>query len=171
MAPDIVFTLGKSISLSQTKKKYSIGVCLRDDNESSFSEEGRKQFISILSKKYRTIKKLTTMCKDSTDILKEEERQQYIMNILYDFSECNLIITDRLLGMIFSVLSNVPCCVIDNLNHKVSGVFKTIQGCSEGITLCRDMHFDGIFENLNSKTCRLTNMDDKYKALYECLKG
>ena len=39
------------------------------------------------------------------------------------FSKAELVITDRLHGMIFSVITKTPCLVFDNKNHKISETY------------------------------------------------
>ena len=64
-----------------------------------------------------------------------------IYNAIYDkiseFSEFKCIITDRLHGMIFSLLSMTPCCVFDNKNHKVFGIVESWH-LDKGVYKCVD---------------------------------
>ncbi|WP_423202829.1 polysaccharide pyruvyl transferase family protein [Morganella morganii] len=40
------------------------------------------------------------------------------------FSNSKLVVTDRLHGMIFAFITNTPCLVIRNSNHKIEETYK-----------------------------------------------
>ena len=46
--------------------------------------------------------------------------REYFLNKKFrEFSERNLIITDRLHGMIFAAITGTPCVAMDNISHKI----------------------------------------------------
>ena len=54
-------------------------------------------------------------------------RKKEVFHKLREFSNCSLVITDRLHAMIFSALMGTPCIAFDNVSKKVSGVYKWIE--------------------------------------------
>ena len=53
-----------------------------------------------------------------------EVRKSVIVNKLKEFAGAQLVITDRLHGMVFCYLTNTPCIVFSNYNHKVLGTYE-----------------------------------------------
>lgn len=54
-----------------------------------------------------------------------DKRDNEIENMINEFSNGKLMITDRLHTMVFALLAGTPCVAYDNLTHKVEGVYKT----------------------------------------------
>ena len=46
---------------------------------------------------------------------------------MQEFCDAKLVITDRLHGMIFAAISETPCIVFSNYNHKVGGTYEWIK--------------------------------------------
>ena len=51
-------------------------------------------------------------------------RGKVLDNLIKSYSEYRIIITDRLHGMILCYITNTPCLIFKNTNHKISGSFK-----------------------------------------------
>lgn len=69
------------------------------------------------------------------------------------FSQYELIITDRLHGMIFAYLTKTPCIAFDNVSKKVSGVYKWIDQ-SDSIICINEINsndFKKMLEDMLSK--------------------
>ncbi|MBM6745584.1 polysaccharide pyruvyl transferase family protein [Drancourtella massiliensis] len=118
--PDIVLTLNLS---KIDEERNNILVCLRDDKE-------KRESINI-----EIIKKFATECgmqvefgttRIERDLKNSFEREKALNDKLKEFSAHRLVVTDRLHGMIFSVITGTPCIAIDNLTRKVSGVYDWI---------------------------------------------
>jgi pyruvyl transferase EpsI len=52
-----------------------------------------------------------------------ENRARHVRDKLQEFASGRLVITDRLHGMLFAVITSTPCIAIDNCSHKVSGTY------------------------------------------------
>ena len=46
--------------------------------------------------------------------------------MLKKFAKAKIVVTDRLHGMIFTIITNTPCIAINNLSGKVKGVYDTL---------------------------------------------
>lgn len=124
LVSDIVFYLyGKLDNKVQNKKKNKIGICLREDKESIFNERERTNIITNINN-ISNIIYLSTM--SDIQYIDKKNRKEVLIDKLKEFEECNIILTDRLHGMIFSILCDIPCIVFDNSNKKVSGVLDMI---------------------------------------------
>src|SRR5699024_1734022 len=53
-----------------------------------------------------------------------EIRKKYLERKFKEFSTSKLVVTDRLHGMIFSLITGTPCIAFDNISKKVSGVYE-----------------------------------------------
>lgn len=118
--PDMAFFLQFDRKLICRNNKVLL--CLRDDRERTFKERDRlENSLKSVSIDY-----------DVYDIYVEKYISQQAGKKLLEytirlFQTYDCIITDRLHGMILSVVSNVPCIAFDNLTHKISGVFESIR--------------------------------------------
>lgn len=116
-APDIVLYLDLR---QNTHPRKGITFVMRSDREKAIKEEVQAQFIEEVSKKYEISYRDTHIDKRNMAI---KERKSELKKIWDHFKSSELIITDRLHGMIFSVITNTPCIAIDNTNKKISGVY------------------------------------------------
>ena len=57
----------------------------------------------------------------------ELKRKKVIYKKLKKFAKSKIVITDRLHGMIFAYLTQTPCIVFSNYNHKVIGTYEWIK--------------------------------------------
>ena len=57
-------------------------------------------------------------------VVKIDEREEVVNEKIREFSEANLVITDRLHSMIIAMLAGTKCIALDNLTHKVKGCYK-----------------------------------------------
>lgn len=112
LTPDIVM-----MTQLPTKKKRRSGVllCLRSDSESILTPKERDTLVNLF-------KKGTTRRTDmSVDrVFLPEERAKAVKDKLSEYSSAELVITDRLHGMIFAAITDTPCVAIDNFNGKIS---------------------------------------------------
>lgn len=78
-------------------------------------------------------------------------RKKSLINKMSEFSEYKLVVTDRLHGMIFCLLSKTPCIVFQNKSGKVKGVFEWI----------KDIHYIKLYneKNLMNDIEQLLNID------------
>ena len=120
--PDM-FLFYENPCLVAEHKGKSILLCLRSDKEKALSIEDVQSIMSVLQSnnlKYR----LTDM--HHTDTIDIHNRSFVITKKLCEFSSSKLVVTDRLHGMLFSVLTGTPCIVFGNFNHKISGVYEYV---------------------------------------------
>lgn len=120
--PDIVLYLDFS-NMKQEQSRNVCGICIRDDEEgvTSISTKGQ------IKKAYPEAVGLTTGGYGA-EMITEENRESVIVRKLREFAACDLVITDRLHGVIFSYITNTPCIALPNSNGKVEGVCKWLDG-------------------------------------------
>lgn len=121
LTPDIVLYLDKY--KKEVNRKGAL-FCMRSDLESKFSEEEKKELLEILKYNYNYVKITDTVI--NKNITKEE--RENILNIKFDeFRKCELIITDRIHGMVFAAITSTPCIALSNYNQKVIGTYEWIK--------------------------------------------
>lgn len=118
LCPDIALFYRKRLPARLNLRKR-IGVCFREDREKidhvTFDDIRKEfQYDNVEFVKLSTISESSVAC---------NERNMRVDNLIEEFHNCNLVITDRLHGMIYSFLSGSPCIAFDNRTHKVSGVY------------------------------------------------
>ncbi len=121
LVPDIVLSLEPKI---EKITRNGIYFCLRNDIEKNDKSLKIITELENFSKKLNfEIKKIDTSC--SKYCTKYEKQNMQLTNFLKEFSKANIIITDRLHGMIFSVITNTPCVAFDNTTGKNKSLYNT----------------------------------------------
>ena len=116
LTPDIVLSFKPAIP---TKKRNGIGLLIRDDKEKNLDDEFLRAIISELEQKNYSISKSDMAVKD----FDKKKIYDYARQKIAFAREKQLIITDRLHGMILCYITNTPCIVFQNSNHKISETF------------------------------------------------
>lgn len=122
LVPDIVLSLNCN---SNTERK-GILLCIRDDKEGLVSKRQRKIIEDYVKKMGKEFDYISTI---NSAPISVDERDKEFNRLLCKFQSTELVITDRLHGMIFSAITGTPCVALDNLSHKVSGVAEWITDC------------------------------------------
>ena len=123
LVPDIVLYLKQQ---EYQTKQDKVLLCIRHDVESKLKEEERKM-IEKVAQEQGTIEYTDTVINRG---VKAKVRQEEVNKKLQEFAESKLIITDRLHGMIFAMLTRTPCITLGNYNHKVKGVYQWFKDCN-----------------------------------------
>lgn len=120
LTPDIVLSMDK---LDNPYKREGITFCFRRDVEKVLSEED-EQYIIDECKKISDKVFYTDMMSERP--VTKDNRVEIIMDKFKDFQKSELVITDRLHGMVFCAISGTPCIVFGNYNQKVKGTYEWI---------------------------------------------
>lgn len=157
LRPDMALYIKQSSNHHEKSKQFVC--CLRDDREKA-SNNQLLDFISDYSCKYniRLVAK-STIANSTTPIWRRKRR---ILDIIKCFSESDLVITDRLHGMIFSYLASTPCIAIDNRTHKVQGVYEAWLKNQKAICLINNnTDRDSLFKRIETQLkCQYISYDN-----------
>ncbi|WP_117149467.1 MULTISPECIES: polysaccharide pyruvyl transferase family protein [Paraliobacillus] len=123
LTPDIVLYLNQS---NPVVKRKGILLCFRKDVESILNPEFKEELIKNISLKNKVL--ITDTVVDHT--IKKSKREKELLDIWASFKGSELVITDRLHGMVFAAITSTPCIVISNYNHKVKGTYEWIKHLS-----------------------------------------
>lgn len=122
LSPDIVLMYSDYTVLRDSNANKKALLCLRSDCEGVLDAEEKKYIYQLLESQFEHIKFTDTFVED----VNIENRRRMIEAKLNEFASAELIVTDRLHGMVFSALSGTPCVVLPNYNNKVKGVYQWI---------------------------------------------
>lgn len=116
--PDIVMsTSAKRLGVESSSKPSGVLTCLRNDKECGLKAEHYAILDRAIGDTGLTINKTDTHAGGSG--LSKAECNKLLSNKIQQFAEAQLVITDRLHGMILCMLSGTPCLVLPNSNHKI----------------------------------------------------
>jgi pyruvyl transferase EpsI len=121
LSPDLVTYLDDLLPSNNNQRKGALFL-LRKDGEKSLEFKTRNQFISSIQKEYNKYDiSDTNFLQLSINSITESKEE--VSMILKNISKYEIVITDRLHGMIFSVITKTSCIVIKSYNHKISSSY------------------------------------------------
>lgn len=115
--PDMVLYINPGI---ETERGKNVLCVLRRDKEKLSNDNVVDEIKTYLSSQGYGISYSDTVCPYHISI---ESREKELLAKWKEFAGASLVITDRLHGMIFSIINHTPCIAMDNSNHKISRVF------------------------------------------------
>lgn len=116
--PDIVLYLNESQPKS---KRTGITMTLRTDAEKNIAAKDQEEMVELVKDKFNDVEFYDTDIKQNN--LSLETRNIELNKIWQKFRESEVVVTDRLHGMIFCAITETPCVAINNSNKKVSRVY------------------------------------------------
>jgi pyruvyl transferase EpsI len=119
-APDTVLSMPWQSNHDRTVPLLS---CIRSDKEAALSAGRREEILSALSSAVPgAIVTDTLVPGPRLDFGSYDRKLDELLDL---FSRSRCIVTDRLHGLIFSVITRTPCVVIENSNHKIRSLVAT----------------------------------------------
>lgn len=122
LLPDMALLKLKDIIIKDYTQTNRVLFSLRNDTE-------KIQKTDILKKIIKSLEKEGIKCVYSSTVLNQKigpfkKRTNAIQDKISEFNYADLIVTDRLHSMVFSLLAGTKCIALDNSTHKVSGVYQ-----------------------------------------------
>lgn len=138
MMPDVVLSLNES---QPGIKRHGCLICLRNDKEKTLSES---QTVAVFDSAKQLFKNdvIETDMQNAIDV-SLDERMQTLDQKFDQFRHAQLVITDRLHGMIFSAITGTACIVVNSRSHKLLGCYEWIKHldyirfCNNTEDICR----------------------------------
>lgn len=172
LCPDIVLTQNQYDS---EVIKDGVLLCIRDDKESIISDDERRSFLNIINKKYGSEITIT-----DTHIgkggLSWDKRNKELELLWSQFRASKVVVTDRLHGMIFSVITKTPCVVLPNNNHKILQTYQNWLSDLKHIKLLNTFDEEQIInsinelKNLDTNQLAFPDLDNHYKKIVNIIK-
>ena len=165
LCPDIV------LSSDYSKKKYkrkNVLFLMRRDIEKVVDD-------SILTEIKENFKNKKIIEKDTfleNKLMNEVNRECETKKIFKSIKKAEIVFTDRLHGMVFCAITNTPCIVFSNYNHKVKGTYEWIENL-EYIKFVNDnkvSNLDEIIKNVQSTNEKWSPLEKEYCDLIDVLR-
>lgn len=118
LTPDIVTILQESEP--NTLREGALFI-LRSDTESKADKHFLNKIENICKKNYSKIQYTDTA---KGGCIYENQKKQKLDEMLDLYRHSQLVVTDRLHGMIFAVITGTPCIAVGNYNHKIESSSK-----------------------------------------------
>lgn len=167
LTPDIVLYLNKS--KKKVDRKGAL-FCMRNDLESQLSKAQKQKILNLLKMNYCDIKVTDTVINKNIS----KDKREYILNEKFDeFRNSELVITDRIHGMVFAAITSTPCIALSNYNHKVIGTYEWIKNL-DYIKFSKDINEIQLYINelKNGKSNQYDNsfILNQYNKIIEIMK-
>lgn len=151
LSPDIVLSLLSEMQSKPNLDRNGVVFTLRNDEEKLINPEKQQAMIDTIKSQYgKASFRDTTVEPAEFDYAK---RESYIFEMLDTYREAELVVTDRLHGMIFAVITGTPCIVLQNSNHKIKATYE------DWLSNC---NYVSLLEDTSSET--VSSIVDTYKA-------
>lgn len=124
LVPDIVLSANADDFGVKKQKRSGVLLCMRKDLEKSLDAKNVERIVQYLDEK-SILYTLTDT--HSTEWCFADKRENLVRQKLNEFAGAELIITDRLHGMVFAAITQTPCIVFSNYNQKVEGTYNWIK--------------------------------------------
>lgn len=121
--PDIVLYLNESRDGGARKGAL---LCLRNDKERVTDGESSTAIRFALTERGLSVRETSTVV-DYPYRVDASNRDAVLQAKWDEFRSAEVVITDRLHGMIFSAITGTPCVALDNVSHKVSQGYEWIR--------------------------------------------
>lgn len=129
LVPDIVTSLDRR---SHGGVREGVLFCVRADKE---KDQRSKRDLKAIEDRIRDVE-ITYVDTYQNEFAGTYDQQREKLEVFWDkVRGSRLVITDRLHGMIFAMITDTPCVAFDNLTGKISSFYKTWFSDVEGIHL------------------------------------
>lgn len=134
LTPDIVMTLNESKS---DNRKGAL-LLFRTDTEKTLENNSIEKIKEIVKSKFGEYLMSDMNLGSGIVDIGGKKREEVLTNKFQQFQTAQIAITDRLHGMIFAAITETPCVVFGNFNHKISESYKWLKNL-EYIQFCNNM--------------------------------
>ena len=158
------------------KLKQNIYCCIRNDRESSsLSKRREEEFLSIYSKMNYSIHEFNTITKHNIPVFARKHNLEKLQKVLK--SKADVVVTDRLHGMILAIICGCKCVAFDNKNHKVRGVYNTWLKTNKNVLLIDEktpidkIKIKNLLESESDNTQWENMIEEAFSSMAEIMKG
>lgn len=123
LLPDIVFTLDKFSGLQRKGALF----CMRNDKEKKDTVSSTMKILSNIISKGLTYKIIDTQIKN--EYITKLGALNAFERTIGQFQRAEIVVTDRLHGMIFAFITGTPAIIFDNATGKVYNSYEWIKSC------------------------------------------
>lgn len=167
MVPDTVLTYRPFLN---EERKNHVLLCIRNDEEIYAKTKMRIDGIIDLLKKNKIQYSITDTRDEKEYSCKFEKQGEKLIEKWKEFASSRAVVTDRLHGMIFALITDTPCIALDNSTGKVSSFYHTWLEDSKVLLMENDDDLNKVIDYIINSSLNVTkfdtfNMKDLYKDL------
>lgn len=122
LMPDMVLSLDES---KDENPRNGCVICFRNDVEKTLKQDEIDHCIKEAEMLFDGNVKLSDINK--LTFIPIEKRESAIKEKIEEFKSAELVVTDRLHGMIFCAITGTPCIVLNSKSHKIEGSYEWIK--------------------------------------------
>ena len=151
-------------------KRAGVLACIRDFNdESNLSEAEYNQCINIINSLPEEVR--FSKNRYGNDI-PQEIRKQVVLDELKKFAQSELVITDRLHGVIFSIVTGTKCIVLKSKDHKIPEFLTHLKGCDSISYINKDISLipQKVHDLLSNKKVIYPSWERDFKNIAKIIK-
>lgn len=170
ITPDIAF------SLDETQPKFQrngVTVSLRRDIEKNLSDSESALIQTFLQENFKEIKHYDTNI--NRPYLSSEEKVAELHKIWEAYKRSEVVVTDRLHGMIFCYITDTPCIAFLNSYHKIESSYDWIPFAKSIVLVkeCNRENLKAALETIKSQNqvSHYRNMEHLYLPMIEAIKA
>lgn len=164
--PDIVLSLNESKTQNQTSRRGILGVMRNDEEKIGKINEYKELFTSL-----DEIGKIQFSDNNIgiPRIVKRKDRKNILKRRFDQFNRSKLVITDRLHGMLFSVITGTPCIVFNNSNSKVKYSYLNWLTAQKNVLFVTDQTVDELVEWAKQSVSKEYSVQDRHEMYSDLL--
>ena len=153
--PDMALMINPEI---KTEKK-GVLLCIRNDHEKIHSSESFEHLKKMLEAIGISVQYTdTVISKGRLFRLSKRIRNNCINKKMREFAGVQLIISERLHGMIISAITRTPCMAIDNISKKISGVYEWLKHLDYvKVMNMDDITYETVNDMISKNNCHFDN--------------
>lgn len=151
LIPDMVLNIPEFTS---NAKRNGALICLRNDAEATLSDEEYNRILQIARDHFASLEETDTHVYYN---LSDKEAEKELDRLWRKMASSEIVITDRLHGMLFSALTRTPCICVMSKSHK-------IKGCYEWI---KHLNYVMLVENLDELESSINNVISVKHPVYD----
>lgn len=131
-----------TIKFITNQTRYGILLCLRDlDDESGFQAEEYQSIIAAIKHADEHYEKTANIYRDNRESkIDMGIRKRVVYEELRKFAAREVIVTDRLHGLIFSIITKTPCVLLSSFNQKIPEFYEFFKDSNAIIYIDKDIH-------------------------------
>ena len=125
---ELVKDMALNLNYKIDSKRKGIIFCIRNDKEKNIDSTQIEKLLKEVKEKYpnEKIKFMDTVKTNKKEYSYKNGKKEF-KKIIKLFQKSKLVVTDRLHGMIMTVITDTPCIALNNTSGKVKGVYDTIK--------------------------------------------
>ncbi len=160
-----------NVSYDINSKREGIMCCIRDlTDESGMDKRQYDEIFEIIEKHDNNYEKTNNLWKND---IKKCNRNSVVYNQFQKFGKHELVVTDRLHGLIFSIITNTPCIVFSSYNYKLKEYVEMLGDRKDIVFLDKDIDsLDSVITKMLNNKYNINNeFKENFNNVANIIKG